>query len=163
VNADAAFIPRQFRVGPLVLDILHRDARAGERWLSLHPREFELLWRLGEAGGQVVDRRTLLRDVWRLLHEPETNSVEVHVYRLRAKLAPHGLAGLVQTHDEGGYRIDASKAEFGPISHARASKGASPVFYGPNAGLDTHVMLRETDSIQEEDHHDFPHERTRLD
>jgi DNA-binding response OmpR family regulator len=52
-----------------------------------------------------VTRRDLWRDVWRLKHEPETNSVEVHVSRLRAKLASAGCAGLVETCPGGGYRL----------------------------------------------------------
>ena len=92
-------------VGPLTLDLFHRDARLGPRWLALHPREFGLLWRLSDNPGATVTRRQLLRDVWRIAQEPETNSVEVHVSRLRAKLAASGCAGLVETALEGGYRL----------------------------------------------------------
>lgn len=158
-----AYVPRQLRVGPLVLDILHRDARHRDRWLSLHPREFELLWRLGEAAGRVVDRRTLLRDVWRVTHEPETNSVEVHVYRLRAKLAGHGVDGLVRTHETGGYRIDAPCGEFGPLACHPPAAEAGSAANGPKAGLDSRAMLRETASIEKEDHYDLPHERACFD
>ncbi len=98
-------LPRHRELGRLVLDLLHRDARAGQRWLALHPREFTLLWRLAERPGEPVMRATLLRDVWRLEFEPGTNSVEVHVSRLRSKLAAAGLAGLVETDPTGGYRI----------------------------------------------------------
>ncbi len=158
-----AYVPRQLRVGPLVLDILHRDARHRDRWLSLHPREFELLWRLGEAAGRVVDRRTLLRDVWRVTHEPETNSVEVHIYRLRAKLAGHGVDGLVLTHETGGYRIDAPFGEFGPLACHLPAAEAGSAANSPKAGLDSRAMLRETASIEKEDHHDLPHERACFD
>jgi DNA-binding response OmpR family regulator len=51
---------------------------------------------------------TLLREVWRLEFEPGTNSVEVHVSRLRARLASAGVAGLVETDPAGGYRVAAS-------------------------------------------------------
>lgn len=98
-------LPRRRDLGPLTLDLLHRDARAGERWLTLHPREFALLWRLSERPGERVTRRRLLREVWRLEVEPGTNRVEVHVSRLRAKLAAAGIADLVQTDPRGGYRI----------------------------------------------------------
>src|SRR5690606_3578627 len=98
-------LPRRRDVGPVTLDLLHRDARAGERWLTLHPREFALLWRLSERPGERVTRRRLLREVWRLEVEPGTNRVEVHVSRLRAKLAAAGIADLVQTDPRGGYRI----------------------------------------------------------
>lgn len=101
--ADA--LPRHRRVGPLELDLLHRDARIAGRWLALHPREFALLWRLADAPGERVPRERLLRDVWRLAHVPETNSLEVHVSRLRAKLAVSKAAWLVETDPGGGYRL----------------------------------------------------------
>ncbi len=98
-------LPRWRAVGPLKLDLVHRDVSCCGRWLALHPREFELLWRLADAPGKRVTRKQLLTDVWRLAHDPETNSVEVHVSRLRAKLALGGCADLVQTDPLGGYRL----------------------------------------------------------
>lgn len=95
--------PRLRSAGPLLLDLFHRDARLGSRWLRLFPREFALLWKLAEKRGKLVSRWELLRDVWRLAHEPETNSVEVHISRLRSKLATVGLGHLVATGHEGGY------------------------------------------------------------
>lgn len=98
-------LPRWRTIGALTLDLFHRDARCAARWLALHPREFALLWRLADCPGELVTRGQLLRDVWRLAHEPETNSVEVHVSRLRAKLAATGGEGLVLTDPRGGYRL----------------------------------------------------------
>lgn len=98
-------LPRKRRIGPLVLDLLHRDAWAEGRWLALHPREFGLMWRLADRPGEPVSRSRLLRDVWRLDFEPGTNSVEVHVSRLRSKLAAAGLRDLIETHATGGYRL----------------------------------------------------------
>ena len=105
VAESFGMLPRWRTVGPLTLDLFHRDARRGGRWLALHPREFQLLWRLADARGERVSRQQLLREVWRLNHEPETNSVEVHVSRLRSKLAEHGCDSLVVTDPRGGYRL----------------------------------------------------------
>ena len=52
-----------------------------------------------------MTRGQLLKDVWRLNHEPGTNSVEVHVSRLRSKLASVGCDKLVETVPQGGYRL----------------------------------------------------------
>ena len=103
-------LPRWRTIGALTLDLFHRDARCKGRWLALHPREFGLLWRLADSPGEIVTRRQLLRDVWRLGHDPETNSVEVHVSRLRAKLAAHGCEGVVLTDPRGGYRLPAIRS-----------------------------------------------------
>lgn len=98
-------LPRWRDLGELTLDLFHRDARIGGHWLGLHPREFGLLWRLSDNPGERVTRKQLLADVWRINHEPETNSVEVHVSRLRSKLALAGCEALVETAPEGGYRL----------------------------------------------------------
>jgi DNA-binding response OmpR family regulator len=123
VDATFGMLPRWRTVGPLTLDLFHRDVRRGARWLALHPREFELLWRLADAPGQRVTRRQLWRDVWRLNHEPETNSVEVHVSRLRGKLADCGCEGLVATDPAGGYRL----------------ADAPPFMLGGEEALDAHL------------------------
>jgi two-component system, OmpR family, response regulator len=102
---DRGALPRFRTIGPLTLDLLHRDARASGRWLALHPREFALLWRLADAAGGRVSRETLMADVWRLKHLPETNSLAVHISRLRAKLARVKAGALVQTDPDGGYRL----------------------------------------------------------
>ena len=108
VAQTAQSMRRQLQVGPVTLDLFHRDGRAGTRWLGLHPREFALFWRLAEAEGARVSRRALLADVWRLDHDPETNRIEVHISRLRAKLATFRLSWLVATDPRGGYRLHAS-------------------------------------------------------
>lgn len=105
VNEMFSMLPRWRRVDQLTLDLFHRDARRGARWLALHPREFGVLWRLADTPGARVTRRQLLDDVWRIAHDPETNSVEVHVSRLRAKLAQVACADLLETMPEGGYRL----------------------------------------------------------
>lgn len=110
VQAARIALPRALHVGPLLLDLMHRDARRGARWLGLHPREFSLLWRLAEEPGMPVTRRTLLQDVWRIHHEPDTNSVEVHVSRLRGKLALAGCGNLLRTATTGGYRLEPGAA-----------------------------------------------------
>ncbi|TMM46171.1 winged helix-turn-helix transcriptional regulator [Qipengyuania marisflavi] len=98
-------MPRRLHAGPVELDLFHRDGRIEQTWLGLHPREFGLLWRLAETPFDRVTRRDLLTDVWRLDHVPETNSLEVHVSRLRAKLAISGAGWLVRTHPDGGYQL----------------------------------------------------------
>lgn len=100
-------IPRFREAGDVTLDLFHRDGRIEDRWLGFHPREFELIWRLAEQPGVPMTRKQLLADVWRIYHEPETNSVAVHVARVRAKLQPFGLAKIVLTHPDGGYYLDA--------------------------------------------------------
>ena len=98
-------IPRFREAGDVTLDLFHRDGRVDDRWLALHPREFALLWRLSDEPGTPVSAEVLLRDVWRLSFRPETNSLAVHISRLRAKLRVAGLDGLIETLPDGAYRL----------------------------------------------------------
>jgi DNA-binding response OmpR family regulator len=44
-------IPRLREAADMTLDLFHRDGRAEDCWLGLHPREFALIWRLAEHPG----------------------------------------------------------------------------------------------------------------
>ncbi len=105
IAARADMLPGRREIGRLRLDLLARDGFVAGRKLALHPREFALLWRLADAPGLAVAKRVLLAEVWRMGYVPDTNSLAVHVFRLRAKLAGAGLKDLVQTVPEGGYRL----------------------------------------------------------
>ncbi|PIW56549.1 MAG: hypothetical protein COW16_00195 [Sphingomonadales bacterium CG12_big_fil_rev_8_21_14_0_65_65_10] len=101
----AGEVSRCRSVGALTLDLLRRDGFVRDRRLCLHPREFEMAWHLAELGPRGASRNRLLREVWDIRHEPETNSVAVHAFRLRAKLRVHGLAGMLATDRAGRYRL----------------------------------------------------------
>ena len=105
LGSNASSMQRHRQAGPVTLDLFHRDGRIEDQWLGFHPREFALLWRLAESPGMRVSRRELLADVWRLDHDPETNSVEVHISRLRSKLAISRACWLIVTDPRGGYRL----------------------------------------------------------
>lgn len=109
--ALADSLPRQRRIGALTLDLLARDGFVDDRPLVLHPREFALLWRLAETPGVVVGKRKLLADVWRVRHMPETNSLAVHIFRLRAKLALAGITDAIRTCDADGYALTIARDE----------------------------------------------------
>lgn len=97
VGGPMANMPRILNAGPIMLDLFHRDANVRGQWLRLFPREFAVLWRLAETPFAPVSRRQLLSEVWRVEYEPNSNRVAVAVARIRAKLAPFGLADLVVT------------------------------------------------------------------
>lgn len=101
----AQALPRFRNHGALKIDLLAREAFVAGRALGLHPREFALLWRLADSPGEAVSPRELLSDVWRLAFRPETNSLAVHISRLRAKLRLAGIDGLVETLPDGAYRL----------------------------------------------------------
>jgi DNA-binding response OmpR family regulator len=100
----ASWVPRRRVMATLELDLLGREVRYAGKPLHLHPREFALLWRLTDTPDETVSRDTLIHDVWRLGFVPESNSIAVHMSRLRRKLEAVGLAGLVETVGAG-YRL----------------------------------------------------------
>ncbi|QEA17450.1 helix-turn-helix domain-containing protein [Novosphingobium ginsenosidimutans] len=126
-------LPRERTLGLLKLDLLLRDAFVAGRGAGLHPREFLLLWRLAEEPGVTVPPSELRSDVWRLAFRPETNSLAVHVSRLRAKLRVAGLDGLIETRADGGYRL--ADEMLRPALNLTDDPAMA------NGGLDAHLRL----------------------
>ena len=94
-----------YTVGDLTLDRLsHRVARAGEA-IVLQPREFRLLEFLMKHAGQVVTRTMLLEHVWDYHFDPQTNVIDVHISRLRAKIDKSFAVPLLHTVRGAGYMI----------------------------------------------------------
>ncbi len=70
----------------LHVDLLTREVRRNEEKIDLQPREFRLLEYLLRNSNQVVTRTMLLENVWDYHFDPQTNVIDVHVSRLRAKI-----------------------------------------------------------------------------
>jgi two-component system, OmpR family, response regulator len=95
----------KYAVGDLVLDRLaHKVTRAGEPIL-LQPREYRLLEYLMKNAGQVVTRTMLLEHVWDYHFDPQTNVIDVHISRLRAKIDKGYERPLLHTVRGAGYVI----------------------------------------------------------
>ncbi len=94
-----------YRVGDLELDRLsHRVSRGAEE-IILQPREFRLLEFLMKNAGQVVTRTMLLEHVWDYHFDPQTNVIDVHVSRLRAKIDKGFDKPLIHTIRGAGYTV----------------------------------------------------------
>ncbi|CAM5182197.1 PhoB family transcriptional regulator OS=Bosea thiooxidans OX=53254 GN=ARD30_23340 PE=4 SV=1 [Bosea thiooxidans] len=97
--------PTTYRVGELVLDRLaHRVTREGQE-IALQPREFRLLEYLMKHAGQVVTRTMLLENVWDYHFDPQTNVIDVHVSRLRAKVDKGFEQPMIHTIRGAGYMV----------------------------------------------------------
>lgn len=93
----------KLRSGPLTMDPLERRAEAGGKRIELSPREFELLHTLLRSRGQTLSRSELLHKVWDIDFDPGTNTVDVHIARLRRRLGGE-LAKQLRTIVGEGYR-----------------------------------------------------------
>ena len=95
-------------VGPLEMDLLRREVRRDGEMIELQPRDFQLLEYLMRHAGQVVTRTMLLENVWDYHFDPQTNVIDVHISRLRAKVDKGFDSPLIHTVRGAGYKIDAS-------------------------------------------------------
>ncbi|MGR3757434.1 MAG: winged helix-turn-helix domain-containing protein [Tranquillimonas sp.] len=99
--------PTVLRARDLEMNLLTRKVvRAGQP-VDLLPREFALLEHLLRRKGRVQTRTMLLEAVWDIHFDPQTNVVETHVSRLRAKVDKPFDSELIQTVRGAGYRIEA--------------------------------------------------------
>lgn len=106
VTPDAAVT--SLGVGDLEMDLLSRKVtRAGVK-IDLQSREFKLLEYLVKHQGQVVTRTMLLENVWNYHFDPQTNVIDVHISRLRAKIDKEFDHPLIRTVRGAGYVIEAS-------------------------------------------------------
>lgn len=93
----------RLKVADLELDRLKREVRRGGKLVPLQAREFLMLEYLMLHAGQVVTRAMLLQEVWGYHFDPQTNVVDVHVSRLRARIDGESQAPLLHTVRGTGY------------------------------------------------------------
>src|SRR6202020_2668950 len=107
-NSSQAEDAMRLRVCDLELDMLKRRATRGDEVLNLSPQEFVLLEYLCRHAGRVVTRSMLLTEVWGMRIQPDTNVVDVHIYRLRGKIDTEGREPLIKTLRGIGYVLKGS-------------------------------------------------------
>ena len=101
--------PQQTRLKAvdLEMDLLTRTVTRSGRPIILQPREFKLLEYLMRNAGHVVTRTMLLENVWDYHFDPQTNVIDVHVSRLRAKIDKGFDEPILQTVRGAGYLLRA--------------------------------------------------------
>jgi two-component system OmpR family response regulator len=97
------------RVGDLVMNLIDRSVIRRDVAIELLPREFLLLEYLMRNAGQVVTKKMLLEKVWKFNFVPETNVIETHISRLRAKIDKPFAQELLHTIRGAGYMLDAAR------------------------------------------------------
>ena len=90
-------------VDDLEVDLLARQVTRSDTRIDLQPREFRLLEYLMKHAGQVVTRTMLLEHVWDYHFDPQTNVIDVHISRLRAKIDKDFEKPLLHTVRGAGY------------------------------------------------------------
>lgn len=82
-----------------------RTAFRQNQHIALSPKEFELFRYFMENAGETVTRDMLLRDVWGMNFDPQTNVVDVNIGRLRRKLEQGFAKPALETIWGSGYRL----------------------------------------------------------
>ncbi len=93
----------ELKVADLEMDLLSRTVHRAGQEIDLQPREFRLLEYFMRHAGQVLTRTMLLEKVWDYHFDPQTNVIDVHVSRLRAKIDKNFDKPLIHTIRGAGY------------------------------------------------------------
>ncbi|MBI5649494.1 MAG: response regulator transcription factor [Chloroflexi bacterium] len=78
--------PRLFKIGALALDLEKRKLTRGSKTFSLTPKEFVLLRFFVSKAGQIVTRKTLMKEIWETEYLGDTRTLDVHIRWLREKI-----------------------------------------------------------------------------
>ena len=78
--------PELWRFEDLTLHVRRQQVTRGGLRIELTPKEFLLLALLLEHQGNVLSRTLIAEQVWDMAFERDSNVVDVHVRRLRAKV-----------------------------------------------------------------------------
>lgn len=98
------------KIGPYHINYLEREIWFNNIFIPLKPREYLLFEFLLKNAPKAISRAQLLYHLWNCKHEPGTNSVEVHIWRLRKKLSEYAPAAPKINMVRGiGYKIDLEK------------------------------------------------------
>ena len=100
--------PARIAVADLVLDTGARTVSRAGTDVPMTTKEYALLEYLMRNEGRVVTRTMLLENVWDFHFDPNTNIVETHISRLRAKVDRGHANELIQTIRGVGYSFRVS-------------------------------------------------------
>lgn len=96
----------RLRIRDLELDLLRREATRSGHTLQLTTQEFTLLEYLCRNAGRIVTRTMILERVWGIRNQPDTNIVDVQMFRLREKVDLEGQPSLIRTMRGMGYVLN---------------------------------------------------------
>lgn len=106
LRRPAVYSGKELRARDIVLDPeSHRVTRNGKE-IKLLPKEFALLEFLLRNPGRVFSPEALLERVWESTSDASTDTVRIHVNRLRTKLDMKGEDSVIGTVHGVGYRLD---------------------------------------------------------
>jgi DNA-binding response OmpR family regulator len=99
------------RLGNVVFDPTHREARVDDRPIMLSRRELALLELLMRRARHVMPKSAIEETLYGFDEALASNTIEVHIHNLRRALQRHGATVLIETRRGIGYRLTESAGE----------------------------------------------------
>lgn len=93
----------------LLIDPAARTVKAGEKEVTLTPKEFDLLYFMAKNKDRVFKREKLLEEVWGYDFYGSLRTVDTHVKQLREKLGRSKAASYINTIWGIGYKFEVEK------------------------------------------------------
>jgi len=93
-------------VSDLEIDLARQRALRANKRLDLTPMEFRLLLLLARRTGEVLSRTLIAEQVWDMNFDSDSNVVDVHIRRLRAKVDDPFATALIHTVRGVGYVLE---------------------------------------------------------
>ncbi len=106
---DVQAVVTTLEIGNLQIDTATREVIRDGKKIPLQPREYRLLEFLARNSNQIVTRTMLLENVWDYNFDPQTNVIDVHISRLRAKVDRDFDSPLIHTVRGSGYILRESE------------------------------------------------------
>jgi two-component system OmpR family response regulator len=91
--------------GDIRLDLTTRRVHKGNTEIDLTPTEFGIFVLLMRHAGQVVTHKMFCEHLWDGGRNGTTNSIEVHITRIRKKLDDEGALSIIRTVRGSGYEL----------------------------------------------------------
>ena len=91
------------KIGPLEIDVEKFTVKIDNRQKFFPRKEFQLLFYLASNPGKVINRETLLKEIWGNDVYVIDRTIDVHIRKIREKLGKH--SELIETIKGVGYRF----------------------------------------------------------
>lgn len=102
-KSEEKVLPEQINIGPLKIDRNKYLVEINGVEKVFPRKEFELLYYLANNPNKVLDRETLLRDVWGLDVYVVDRTIDVHIRKIREKLGKY--SEIIETVKGVGYKF----------------------------------------------------------
>jgi two-component system alkaline phosphatase synthesis response regulator PhoP len=94
---------KELKIGPLVIDVEQFTVKVDNKQKFFPRKEFQLLYFLASNPGKVMNRDTLLKEIWGNDVFVIDRTIDVHIRKVREKLGNH--SEIIETIKGVGYRF----------------------------------------------------------